>query len=178
MHPTPQKIHINPNIHKIIHNLKSTHHHPPPYQVPIFSKREDMFLSLCEYSVPMLRATWFIKMTSAYHESKVAESKIKKRQQPDIAQGRSVYVCVCVCLNVYFIHTHLSPFFPFPRVDSNTDKIITRTTQQNCRVLPWQPLHIIRRGPQPPHKCWECWWGHRGLWFSANAATTPTVIAA
>lgn len=57
-------------------------------QVPIFSKREDMFLTLCEYSVPMLRATWFIKMTSAYHESKVAESKIKKRQQPDIAQGK------------------------------------------------------------------------------------------
>ncbi|XP_063588156.1 mediator of RNA polymerase II transcription subunit 12-like protein [Penaeus indicus] len=56
-------------------------------KVPIFSKREDMFLTLCEYSVPMLRATWFIKMTSAYHESKVAESKIKKRQQPDIAQG-------------------------------------------------------------------------------------------
>ncbi|CAL4069283.1 unnamed protein product, partial [Meganyctiphanes norvegica] len=55
-------------------------------KVPIFSKREDMFLKLCEYSVPMLRATWFIKMTSAYHESKVAESKIKKRQQPDISQ--------------------------------------------------------------------------------------------
>ncbi|MPC43176.1 Mediator of RNA polymerase II transcription subunit 12 [Portunus trituberculatus] len=55
-------------------------------KVPIFSKREDMFLTLCEYSVPMLRATWFIKMTSAYQESKVAESKIKKRQQPDIAQ--------------------------------------------------------------------------------------------
>ncbi|XP_063875599.1 mediator of RNA polymerase II transcription subunit 12-like isoform X1 [Scylla paramamosain] len=42
-------------------------------KVPIFSKREDMFLTLCEYSVPMLRATWFIKMTSAYQESKVAE---------------------------------------------------------------------------------------------------------
>ncbi|XP_076043982.1 mediator complex subunit kohtalo isoform X2 [Oratosquilla oratoria] len=55
-------------------------------KVPIFSKKEDMFLTLWDYSVPMLRATWFIKMTSAYHESKVAESKIKKRQQPDIAQ--------------------------------------------------------------------------------------------
>lgn len=61
-------------------------------QVPIFSKREDMFLTLCEYSVPMLRATWFIKMTSAYHESKVAESKIKKRQQPDIAQGKLLHL--------------------------------------------------------------------------------------
>lgn len=48
--------------------------------------------------MPMLRATWFIKMTSAYHESKVAESKIKKRQQPDIAQGRSVCLYVCDCL--------------------------------------------------------------------------------
>ena len=56
-------------------------------KVPIFSKREDMFLTLCEYSVPMLRATWFIKMTLAYHEAKVVESKVKKRQQPDIAQG-------------------------------------------------------------------------------------------
>ena len=45
-----------------------------------------MLLTLCEYSVPMLRAAWFIKMTSFYHESKVAESK-KKRQQPDISQG-------------------------------------------------------------------------------------------
>ena len=70
-------------------------------QIPIFSKREDMFLTLCEYSVPFLRATWFIKMTSAYHESKVAESKIKKRQQPDIAQGN--FNIVMVILHEWYL---------------------------------------------------------------------------
>ncbi|RXG58705.1 Mediator of RNA polymerase II transcription subunit 12 [Armadillidium vulgare] len=55
-------------------------------KVPIFPKREEMLLTLCEYSVPMSRATWFIKMTSFYQESKMAESKIKRRPQPDLSQ--------------------------------------------------------------------------------------------
>ena len=57
------------------------------FEVPIFSKREEMLLTLCEYTVPIQRAVWYIKMASFYHESKIAESKIKKRQQLDLSQG-------------------------------------------------------------------------------------------
>jgi mediator of RNA polymerase II transcription subunit 12 len=41
---------------------------------------------LCEYQVPMVRATWFIKLSSAYAVA-VTEAKMKKRQVPDPAQG-------------------------------------------------------------------------------------------
>lgn len=45
-----------------------------------------MFIHLCEYQVPVLRATWFIKLSSAYTVA-VSEAKIKKRQLPDPTQG-------------------------------------------------------------------------------------------
>ncbi|XP_011941340.1 PREDICTED: mediator of RNA polymerase II transcription subunit 12-like protein isoform X9 [Cercocebus atys] len=51
-------------------------------QVPILSKKEDVFAYLAKYSVPMVRATWLIKMTCAYY-SAISEAKIKKRQAPD-----------------------------------------------------------------------------------------------
>lgn len=42
---------------------------------------------LCEYNVPQIRATWFIKLSSAYTVA-VSESKIKsKRQLPDPTLG-------------------------------------------------------------------------------------------
>lgn len=42
---------------------------------------------LCEYNVPLIRATWFIKLSSAYTVA-VSEAKIKsKRQLPDPTLG-------------------------------------------------------------------------------------------
>ena len=55
-------------------------------QVPIFNKKEEIFSSLCEHSVPMLRAAWFIKMTAAYNTA-ICEGKVKKRIMADPAQG-------------------------------------------------------------------------------------------
>uniref|UniRef100_A0A8C4MS23 Mediator complex subunit 12L n=1 Tax=Equus asinus asinus TaxID=83772 RepID=A0A8C4MS23_EQUAS len=51
-------------------------------KVPILSKKEDVFAYLAKYSVPMVRATWLIKMTCAYY-SAISEAKIKKRQATD-----------------------------------------------------------------------------------------------
>ncbi|KAM9696029.1 mediator of RNA polymerase II transcription subunit 12-like protein isoform 7-T9 [Dama dama] len=51
-------------------------------QVPILSKKEDVFAYLAKYSVPMVRATWLIKMTCAYY-SAISEAKIKKRPATD-----------------------------------------------------------------------------------------------
>lgn len=55
-------------------------------RVPIFNKREDIFLTLAEHSVPVLRAAWFLKMTASYN-SAISEAKTKKRQMPDPTQG-------------------------------------------------------------------------------------------
>ncbi|XP_059479681.1 mediator of RNA polymerase II transcription subunit 12 isoform X2 [Neocloeon triangulifer] len=54
-------------------------------KAPNFNKREEIFMLLCEYQVPMVRATWFIKLSSAYAVA-VTEAKMKKRQVPDPAQ--------------------------------------------------------------------------------------------
>lgn len=35
-------------------------------KVPIFNKKEEIFLQLYEFQVPMFKANWFIKMSSAY----------------------------------------------------------------------------------------------------------------
>lgn len=35
-------------------------------KVPIFNKKEEIFLQLYEFQIPMLKAAWFIKMSSAY----------------------------------------------------------------------------------------------------------------
>lgn len=51
-------------------------------KAPNFNKKEEIFVLLCEYQVPMVRATWFIKLSSAYTVA-VSEAKIKKRQMPD-----------------------------------------------------------------------------------------------
>uniref|UniRef100_A0AC11EAL9 Mediator complex subunit 12L n=1 Tax=Ovis aries TaxID=9940 RepID=A0AC11EAL9_SHEEP len=51
-------------------------------KVPILSKKEDVFAYLAKYSVPMVRATWLIKMTCAYY-SAISEAKIKKRPATD-----------------------------------------------------------------------------------------------
>lgn len=56
------------------------------HKVPIFNKKEEIFIQLSEYQVPMSRAIWLIKMTSAYSVA-ISEAKMKKRQVPDSSQG-------------------------------------------------------------------------------------------
>lgn len=51
-------------------------------KAPSFNKKEEIFLMLCENQVTMQRASWFIKLSSAYTVA-VSEAKIKKRQMPD-----------------------------------------------------------------------------------------------
>lgn len=50
-------------------------------------KKEEIFLTLCEFSIPMVKAAWFIKMTAA-HNAAVQENKTKKRQNIDQSIGR------------------------------------------------------------------------------------------
>ena len=70
-------------------------------KVPIFNKKEELFSSLCENSVPILRAAWFIKMTSAYNTA-ISEAKIKKRLMADPSQGT-----VMPCLHeTHKLHFH------------------------------------------------------------------------
>lgn len=67
------------------------------FKAPSFNKKEEMFVLLCEYQVPVLRATWFIKLSSAYSVA-VSEQKTKKRQLPDPTQGTNVIACPYVRL--------------------------------------------------------------------------------
>ena len=43
--------------------------------------------SLADFEVPMVRATWFIKMTAAYHLIQT-DTKIKKRVTNDPSSGK------------------------------------------------------------------------------------------
>lgn len=60
-------------------------------KAPNFNKKEEIFMMLCEYQVPMLRAAWFIKLSSAYTVA-VSEAKIKKRQLPDPTTGKNMII--------------------------------------------------------------------------------------
>ncbi|KAF7269352.1 mediator complex subunit kohtalo isoform X2 [Rhynchophorus ferrugineus] len=51
-------------------------------KAPNFNKKEEIFMMLTEYQIPMMRAAWFIKLSSAYTVA-VSEAKIKKRQMSD-----------------------------------------------------------------------------------------------
>ncbi|KAL3848034.1 hypothetical protein ACJMK2_018917 [Sinanodonta woodiana] len=51
-------------------------------RVPSFNKKEEIFTTLCEFSVPIMKAAWFIKMTAA-HNTAMQENKTKKRQIVD-----------------------------------------------------------------------------------------------
>lgn len=53
-------------------------------KVPFFNKKEEIFAILNEFSVPMTKAIWFIKISSAYSVAlSEAGNKSKKRQLPD-----------------------------------------------------------------------------------------------
>ncbi|XP_069105326.1 mediator of RNA polymerase II transcription subunit 12-like protein isoform X3 [Argopecten irradians] len=51
-------------------------------KVPTFNKRDELFSTMCEFSLPMMKAAWMVKMTAAYNTA-MQESKIKKRQMVD-----------------------------------------------------------------------------------------------
>lgn len=63
----------------------------PPHsvllQVPIFSKKEEVFGYLAKYTVPVMRAAWLIKMTCAYYAA-ITETKVKKRHVIDPFIGK------------------------------------------------------------------------------------------
>lgn len=59
-------------------------------QVPIFSKKEEVFGYLAKYSVPVMRSAWMIKMTCAYHAA-ITETKVKKRHVIDPCIGKPLY---------------------------------------------------------------------------------------
>ncbi|XP_023221820.1 mediator of RNA polymerase II transcription subunit 12-like protein [Centruroides sculpturatus] len=61
-------------------------------KVPISNKKEEIFMTLYEFSVPTMRAAWFIKMSSA-HTVAISEAKIKKRQLPDPSQEWTQALC-------------------------------------------------------------------------------------
>ena len=50
------------------------------------NKREEVFTTLCEYNIVMVRAAWYIKMAAAYAVT-ISETKIKKRQTVDPSIG-------------------------------------------------------------------------------------------
>lgn len=68
-------------------------------QVPIFNKKEEIFIQLSEYQVPMVRAIWLIKMTSAYSVA-ISEAKMKKRQVPDSSQGITFIIASALFCNL------------------------------------------------------------------------------
>lgn len=60
---------------------------PSVSQVPILSKKEEVFGYLAKYSVPVMRSAWMIKMTCAYHAA-ITETKVKKRHVIDPCIGK------------------------------------------------------------------------------------------
>lgn len=70
-------------------------------KAPNFNKKEEIFMMLCEYQVPMLRAAWFIKLSSAYTVA-VSEAKIKKRQIPDPTTGILIKFFITLSYLLYF----------------------------------------------------------------------------
>ncbi|XP_027199092.2 mediator of RNA polymerase II transcription subunit 12-like protein [Dermatophagoides pteronyssinus] len=64
-------------------------------KVPFFNKKEEIFIWLFEYSVPMIKAQWFLKVSNA-HQMAISESnnKSKKRNQmPDPSQEWTASLC-------------------------------------------------------------------------------------
>lgn len=67
------------------------------HQVPIFSKKEEVFGYLAKYLVPVMRSAWMIKMTCAYHAA-ITETKVKKRHVIDPCIG-TFMVLFCSGIN-------------------------------------------------------------------------------
>lgn len=73
----------------VSHNNITDSHEISLSQVPIFSKKEEVFGYLAKYSVPVMRSAWMIKMTCAYHAA-ITETKVKKRHVIDPCIGEQV----------------------------------------------------------------------------------------
>lgn len=54
-------------------------------KVPWFNRRDDIFIVLSEFDVPMPRAAWFLKMTAAYAAA-LADNRIRRRPANDPSQ--------------------------------------------------------------------------------------------
>ena len=52
-------------------------------RIPIFNKKEELLVGLCEHQIPLNRAVWFIKMSAAHALAISETSKTKKKQMPD-----------------------------------------------------------------------------------------------
>ncbi|RWS13512.1 thyroid hormone receptor-associated protein-like protein [Dinothrombium tinctorium] len=63
-------------------------------KVPIFNKKEEVFMQLYDSNVPMFKACWYIKISSTYSIA-LSESgnKSKKRQLPDPSQEWTTALC-------------------------------------------------------------------------------------
>ena len=98
------------------------------FLVPILSKKEDVFAYLAKYSVPMVRATWLIKMTCAYY-SAISEAKIKKRPATDPNLGKWDSV----------MHFKLSckSLLPAPPVPSPASWVLRRSVREAKSLAVW-----------------------------------------
>lgn len=94
--------------------------------MPIFNKKEEIFIQLSEYQVPMSRAIWLIKMTSAYSMA-ISEAKMKKRQVPDSSQGRNKK------LEYHMVSGYL--FLSMCRMDQYFSPVFKRTNCETTRFL-------------------------------------------
>lgn len=81
-------------------------------QVPIFSKKEEVFGYLAKFSVPVMRSAWMIKMTCAYHAA-ITETKVKKRHVIDPCIGEKV----TFCLEVFILPVIVMAFICFDKLD-------------------------------------------------------------
>ena len=64
-------------------------------KLPIFNKKDDIFLTLCEHNISMVRASWFIKMTNAYNTA-IAEARVRGRKMFDPFTGNWCGCFSCV----------------------------------------------------------------------------------
>jgi hypothetical protein len=107
-------------------------------KVPIFNKREEIFLTLAENQVPMIRAAWFLKMTASYN-SAISEAKTKKRQMPDPSQGqfwfgrwRRGFACLeLVLVKLWFVCNFLFQC----RVDNISGSVLQRHSFSIVRLV-------------------------------------------
>ena len=76
-------------------------------RVPIFNKKEEVLISLCEHNVPIMRGVWLIKMTAAYALAMSETSKTKKRQVRNLRiqlLGNTIVITLispCIPFRVY-----------------------------------------------------------------------------
>ncbi|XP_067668814.1 mediator of RNA polymerase II transcription subunit 12-like protein [Haliotis asinina] len=52
-------------------------------KVPTFNKKEETFTTLCDFAVPMVRAAWYIKITTAHNMA--SNETRRKKQAPDLS---------------------------------------------------------------------------------------------